>query len=192
MRLNRVGYYCEFILCPIAVAILAALSFRGTTSWPVWALTAAGGIAVWTLVEYLMHRFVFHHLPYVRGMHARHHEEHDALVGTPAWLSLPAIAAAAAGLILALGPEPGGAFATGLSLGYCWYISIHHIAHRWRLPDHGYAFRLKRRHALHHHFDDNANFGVTSGLWDTVFGTNVSARGRAHARTGYRVAGGGT
>ncbi len=191
MRLNRVGYYCEFVLCPIAVAILAALSLKYTTSWSIWILTAVGGIAAWTLLEYLMHRLVFHHLPYIRGMHERHHEEHDALVGTPAWLSLPAIALVASSLVLAMGLEVGGAFATGLSVGYCWYISVHHIVHHWRLPDHGYAFQLKRRHALHHHFDDDANFGVTSGFWDYVFGTNISLRGRARGRVGRPFARGG-
>ena len=36
-----------------------------------------------------------------------------------------------------------------------------------------YVYALKRRHALHHHYDEMANFGVTSGFWDHVFRTAV-------------------
>ncbi len=176
MRLGKLSYYCEFFLCPLFAAMLtAAVALEIPASrWPAWALTAVAGVAVWTLVEYLMHRFVFHRVPLIRAMHAKHHEEHAELVGTPAWISLPALALVGLALIWACGLEVGSALTVGLTLGYTWYISVHHILHHWRLPDHGYAFRLKRQHALHHHFDESANFGVTSGIWDQVFGTTVS------------------
>ncbi len=178
MRLGKFGYYCEFFLCPaFAVALVAWVATHlPTSAWPDWAITAVAGIAAWTLVEYLMHRFVFHRVPFVRDMHEQHHERHDELVGTPAWISLPAMAVVGVGLIGVFGLEAGSALTTGLTLGYWWYIGVHHILHHWRIPNHGYAFRLKRRHALHHHFDESANFGVTSGFWDYVFGTTVSVQ----------------
>jgi sterol desaturase/sphingolipid hydroxylase (fatty acid hydroxylase superfamily) len=56
-------------------------------------------------------------------------------------------------------------------LGYLWYVSVHHMIHHWH-PNHpSYLYTLKRRHAVHHHIDENANFGVTSVFWDRVFRT---------------------
>jgi sterol desaturase/sphingolipid hydroxylase (fatty acid hydroxylase superfamily) len=184
MRLGRFGYYCEFFLVPLFAVVLAAVTFAETpaSAW-LWALYAVAGIVTWTLVEYLMHRFVFHHVPLFRGMHAKHHEDHEALVGTPAWLSLPTMVVVAACLVGALGLEMGGGLTIGLALGYWWYISVHHILHHWQLPNRGYALRLKRRHALHHHIDEDANFGVTSGLWDAVFGTDGPIRRRSGMRS---------
>jgi len=183
MRLGKIGYYCEFFLCPaFAVALTAwVLAQLPLADWGDWALGAALGVVAWTLVEYLMHRFVFHRIPFIREMHEQHHQNQAELVGTPAWLSLPALAVAGLGLVAVFGLPAGSALTMGLILGYCWYIGVHHILHHWRLPGRGYAYRLKRRHALHHHFDDTANFGVTSGVWDAVFGTTASV-GRSAAR----------
>jgi len=181
MRLGKFGYYCEFFLCPAFAAIFAAwaLMHMPASDWLDWTLGVGIGVIGWTLVEYLMHRFVFHRVPLIRDMHEAHHENHDDLLGTPAWISLPALALVGLGLIGVFGIAAGSALTTGLTLGYWWYIGVHHIVHHWRLPAHGYAFRLKRRHALHHHFDESANFGVTSGVWDYAFGTTASVSSSA-------------
>jgi sterol desaturase/sphingolipid hydroxylase (fatty acid hydroxylase superfamily) len=51
--------------------------------------------------------------------------------------------------------------------------------HHCRLQPVSYLYKLKHRHALHHHFDDAGNFGVTTGFWDKVFGTDIKVdRGR--------------
>ncbi len=180
MRLGKLGYYCEFFLCPAFAAILASwvATQIPVSAWMQWSLVAIAGIAAWSLLEYLMHRFVFHRVPFIRDMHEQHHQSHDELVGTPAWISLPSLAIVGLGLVGVFGLETGTALTMGLTLGYWWYISVHHILHHWRLPNHGYAFRLKRQHALHHHFDESANFGVTSGFWDYVFGTTASVQRR--------------
>ncbi len=44
---------------------------------------------------------------------------------------------------------------------------------KWHPAHTSYVYALKRRHALHHHYDETANFGVTSGFWDHVFRTAV-------------------
>jgi sterol desaturase/sphingolipid hydroxylase (fatty acid hydroxylase superfamily) len=66
-------------------------------------------------------------------------------------------------------------FTAGMMLGYVWYVTAHYGIHHWTIKPAGYLGRLKRRHALHHHFDDLGNFGVTSGFWDHVFRTNLFA-----------------
>ena len=46
------------------------------------------GVGLWTLMEYLLHRFVLHSIPMFAAMHEVHHDTPVAYVGTPTWLSL--------------------------------------------------------------------------------------------------------
>jgi sterol desaturase/sphingolipid hydroxylase (fatty acid hydroxylase superfamily) len=93
-------------------------------------------------------------------------------VGTPTWLSLAAICA---GALFPLWWEIGFDFASGttagLMLGYIWYVAVHHVLHHWRIHPGSYLYHWKRRHALHHYARHPCNFGVTTQIWDRVFGT---------------------
>ncbi len=179
MRLSQPSYYADFYVYPVASAALAgaALAMSPVSDWPLWLAAFLGGGLLWTLVEYLLHRFVLHHVPYIHEMHEAHHDDQLALIGTPSWLSL--------GLILLIVLLPAvlitnftvaSGLTVGLMLGYLWYVTVHHGVHHWRIKPDGYFFRLKRRHALHHHFDDEGNFGVTSGFWDKIFRTDIRGR----------------
>jgi sterol desaturase/sphingolipid hydroxylase (fatty acid hydroxylase superfamily) len=61
----------------------------------------------------------------------------------------------------------GGAVLAGVLVAYAWYLSVHYCAHQNSsiLP----ASLLK--HHLDHHKCASRNFGVTTKLWDRVFGT---------------------
>jgi sterol desaturase/sphingolipid hydroxylase (fatty acid hydroxylase superfamily) len=52
-------------------------------------------------------------------------------------------------------------------------VTAHYAMHHWQIRSSGFLGRLRQRHILHHHYDDLGNFGVTSGLWDRVFRTNI-------------------
>ena len=142
------------------------------------AAAVLGGIVAWSLAEYLLHRCAMHVMR-GRGVMSRAHLEHHA---RPAWrwsaidlLSWAGIVAAALGAWLPLGwwlggLGAGGALAAGWVAGYASYEYLHASAHR-RAPRTAYGAWL-RRHHLHHHFGHPmANHGVTSPLWDLVFGT---------------------
>ena len=93
-------------------------------------------------------------------------------VGTPTWLSLGVHALVAFVPVWVVSDfATASAVSCGLMLGYLWYISVHHMIHHWHPTHPSYLYTLKRRHAVHHHVDENANFGVTSIFWDRVFGT---------------------
>ena len=140
--------------------------------------TVALGAALWTLAEYLLHRFAMHHLG-GRGIMSREHLEHHVhstwhfdriallswagvfVTGYLVWLPI--------GWALA-SPGVGVALGTGWVLGYAFYELQHALAHR-RAPRGRYS-TFVRRHHFHHHFGHPmANHGVTTGLWDRVFGT---------------------
>jgi sterol desaturase/sphingolipid hydroxylase (fatty acid hydroxylase superfamily) len=55
------------------------------------AAAIAGGVSL-TLVEYLLHRFVFHRVPLIADLHHAHHALPRAYVGTPTWASLVILA----------------------------------------------------------------------------------------------------
>jgi sterol desaturase/sphingolipid hydroxylase (fatty acid hydroxylase superfamily) len=179
MRLSKASYYADFVVYPVAVLALAGTGLHGqaTESRVGWLVAFLVGLTAWTLIEYVLHRFVFHHFPVFADQHNLHHQDSIAYFGTPTWLSLMAFGALGfvplwwgAGLVIA-----SGAMA-GLMLGYLCYVSVHHAVHHWRLGPDSLLYRAKLRHAHHHYACDEQNFGVTTGFWDAVFRTAFDRR----------------
>lgn len=185
MRLSKFSYYSELFVYPVLIPMLAiaGLASGGWLAASEWITLYLGFLALWTLIEYGLHRFVFHHMPFIRDMHHSHHVEERAFIGTPLWLSFTALCTIAfLPIWLTLGFWTASAVSCGLATGYLWYIATHHIMHHWH-PDHsGYLYRLKRHHAVHHHIDPSSNFGVTTPVWDWVFGTLATQDAAVHGR----------
>ena len=139
------------------------------------AALAALGMALWTLGEYVMHRFAMHALR-GKGMasreHLRHHAERDSVLESWyfAWTGVIAVGVALSiNAARLLGPV-GVCLGAGWVAGYGFYDWIHWRAHR-RPVAHPYE-RWVRRHHFHHHFGHpTSNHGVTTPVWDLVFGT---------------------
>jgi hypothetical protein len=139
---------------------------------------AAAGLVIWTLIEYLVHRFVFHHRPrsaagrrLVFIMHGVHHEAPDdptRLLMPPAaaLIGLAAVYGALRVLLGSLWVEPCFAF---FLIGYLVYDYTHLALHRCPRTRLGRA--LRRWHMLHHFATPEARWGVSSPLWDRVFRT---------------------
>ena len=138
----------------------------------------AFGVLLWTLVEYLIHRYLFHYKPRSRWgsklhflMHGVHHDyPQDATrLVMPPTLSIPTAIVFNLLIALSWGRFAEALFAGSL-FGYVCYDSIHyathHIAFKGRV-----GLWLKQYHLRHHYKDDHAGFGVSSPLWDYIFGT---------------------
>jgi sterol desaturase/sphingolipid hydroxylase (fatty acid hydroxylase superfamily) len=152
----------------------------------------AGGVLAWTLIEYALHRFGLH-LP-TRSpawrvayflVHGHHHRaprdaartvatlwQSGALLGLLASMAWPALGAL-------WGPEAPRVWLAGVVLGYLAYEAVHLAAHhtRPRTP----LLRALVRHHLAHHAQPGARYGISSPLWDWVFGTTAPRRTGAHA-----------
>jgi len=139
---------------------------------------AAGllGVLSWSFLEYVIHRWMGHDRRFRRSAfgveHTRHHIEGDYFA--PTWKKL--IAAGITTLLLApvavaiAGTEIGLSYVAGLMLFYGAYEVLHRREHTH--AGIGAYGRWARRHHFHHHFvDGRTNHGVTSPLWDLVFGT---------------------
>jgi sterol desaturase/sphingolipid hydroxylase (fatty acid hydroxylase superfamily) len=173
--LSRSAFFADFYAYPVASAVLIALALAlEPRDWAFALGAVVVGFLLWSLVEYLLHRYVLHHIKWVKDQHDVHHRDQMALVGTPTWFSLlvfltfvtlPMLLIASADVALGL--------TGGMMIGYLCYVTAHYGMHHWRIRPSSYMGGLKRRHALHHHYDDRGNFGVTSGFWDYVFRTNL-------------------
>jgi sterol desaturase/sphingolipid hydroxylase (fatty acid hydroxylase superfamily) len=168
---GRLAYWTDFALYGMAVVLMsAALVLRSPSEHRLVTLAlAAVGLAMWTAIEYGLHRFVLHRLQPFRGWHEMHHERPTALICTPTLLSATLIATLVFAPAMALG---GGWYACaltlGVSTGYLGYAVCHHGMHHWR-ADNAWLKRRKHWHALHHHTAQAGCYGVTTSVWDRVF-----------------------
>ncbi len=132
------------------------------------------GVFAWTFIEYLMHRFGGHQKrlgKQVMREHLQHHATPDYFTSFAKKLALAVPVLGTLALIgyLLLGPA-GLALALGTSFGWVFYEQLHRATHV-RGPRNRYG-EWARLHHLHHHFHSpKANHGVTTPLWDLVFGT---------------------
>jgi sterol desaturase/sphingolipid hydroxylase (fatty acid hydroxylase superfamily) len=178
MKMSRLGYFSEFLFFPplVLVATLFAFHSSNPPQPATWVIGYGAGLVGWTLIEYLLHRALFHHAPILSRIHERHHHSPQDLIGTPAWASaLIGLVVVAGPSWAALGFDLGTAATAGLVSGYLWYVFVHYATHHRHLRRGTYLYRARLRHARHHYFSRSGNFGVTTGVWDHVFGTVLEA-----------------
>ena len=179
-RLSRVHPLTPLVLWAPVIAWLlwrSVVVYRlevGALAW-----LAASGLLVWTLTEYLVHRFLFHLRPRSRGarrlvfvVHGIHHETPD----DPTRLLMPPAPALVACTILyalfwaVLGRPWVEPFFAFFLIGYLAYDYMHFAAHHGQ-PRTRVGRFLRRWHMLHHFVTPEARWGVSSPLWDHVFRT---------------------
>jgi len=190
MRLTKSEYYADFVAYPALLVTAAVASAWRDTGYELssWLIAAVIGAMCWTLLEYILHRFVLHRIARFADMHDAHHQAPVAFVGTPTWLSLSVFLGAVFLPAWALSSfNTASGLTVGMMAGFFWYGIVHHAIHHRR--PRAIAPRLlaaTRRHALHHYSAQPGNFGVTTPFWDHVFGTALDAAARIRAR-GRRV-----
>lgn len=152
---------------------------RALEPWVLLSLVL-GGWLLWTLVEYAMHRFLFHLR--AEGEHARialllahgHHHvwpsDRRRIAATP--VQLGSLLLLFWGLSQwSLGGARGAALFAGVVLGYVVYEAVHFMAHHGR-PRSRLLRALKDHHLRHHHAAPRSRWGISSPLWDWVFRTH--------------------
>lgn len=148
------------------------------------------GMALWSFIEYTLHRFVFHvdeMLPDNRWalfghflLHGVHHlipMDRYRLV-MPPMLLLPLIAftwTILSNVFFFMTPEAFRALYAGAMLGYVGYDMMHYFTHHGlKLSRDSYMGQMRSYH-MKHHFADmyHKGYGITSKFWDRVFGTEL-------------------
>ncbi|KAH8195921.1 hypothetical protein TruAng_009900 [Truncatella angustata] len=161
------------------------ISREGLGGWTQVATSWGFGLFLWSLVEYILHRFLFHldyYLPDNRvglTLHFLLHGVHHYLpmdkyrlvmpptlfvvLATPFWKLAHAVFYW--NWHMATAVYCGGIF------GYICYDLTHYFLHHQNLPL--WYKELKKYHLAHHFLDYELGFGVTSKFWDQVFGTEL-------------------
>jgi len=171
---------------PIAVWLIAyaAVTVRGPAFPAFIPVGFLAGLILWTFAEYTLHRFLFHHKPtsprqeriffLFHGIHHAQPQVKTRLV-MPFPVSIPMAVLFFGLFYLILGavlksPEWVAPLMSGFLVGYLAYDLTHYATHHFPMRS-GYAKYIKRHHMLHHYRDPATRFGVSSPIWDWVFGT---------------------
>lgn len=138
-----------------------------------------GGVAIWTLTEYWLHRLLFHWQPKIRGgdrfhfmIHGVHHDHpNDKLrLVMPPGASIPLAILFFGLFVLIFGTPLAYPLYAGLLVGYLVYDYTHYYLHHF-VPKSKLGKRLREQHMRHHFQDHRYGFGVSSPIWDVVFRT---------------------
>ncbi len=173
------------IAVPLCIFFLfsVALLYWSVTHTSLTALQTTGmfffGVIMFTWVEYNIHRFLFHMPTYTKVranlqyvMHGVHHEfpkDKDRLAMPP----LVSVTIATVLLLffrLLLG-DFAFSFLPGFIVGYAGYLSIHYMVHAYQPPKNFFKL-LWKNHGVHHYKNGDVAFGVSSPLWDYIYGTS--------------------
>jgi 4-hydroxysphinganine ceramide fatty acyl 2-hydroxylase len=142
------------------------------------------GLVVWTLTEYLLHRFVFHwELPGELGKKIHfifHGVHHDYPSDSKRLVMVPGVSIPLASLFYFLFYELLGAsnvnpFFIGFLVGYLFYDMAHYAVHHFNMKS-NFWLALKHHHMIHHYSDEHNGFGVSSKFWDLIFRTTFKRK----------------
>jgi sterol desaturase/sphingolipid hydroxylase (fatty acid hydroxylase superfamily) len=191
------------IFLPV-VALALAAAFRTTSPARVGAYVLLG-LFLWTLLEYVIHRSIFHPPQWIEDDTRRivatlsptqavlpalptlrhkfyfivHGVHHDYPNDSSRLVMPPSVSIPLSALFFFAFAGLFGARApavfAGFIAGYLVYDTIHFVVHH---AGGSWALvrALKRRHFRHHYADSSHDFGVSSPLWDVVLGTLGSAK----------------
>lgn len=166
----------------VALAYPASLAVAGAgmaiagyvlaqTGLPAWLALAlmGGGLALWTLLEYLLHRFVLHGLAPFQAWHEHHHRVPLERIRIPLVFSVPMV------LVLLVAPTLllrnvafGAAVSLGLLAGEVLQEAVHERLHRGAA---GVLEGQRRHHDFHHADDARRAYGTLTDFWDRRFHT---------------------
>lgn len=177
--LTRTHIAVPLIVFFIYASVLLYWSITHTTlSAPLTVSMFFLGLIAFTWVEYIVHRYLFHmgtstetraKMQYT--MHGVHHEfpKDKERLAMP-----PVLSITIATLLLFLFRMVLGdfvfSFLPGFLVGYAFYLSVHYMVHAYAPPK-NFLKILWINHSVHHYKDGKAVYGVSSPLWDYIYGT---------------------
>ena len=131
-----------------------------------------------TFVEYQVHRRVYH-MPHsterAKKISYKMHGVHHDYPKDKQRLAMPPLVSIVLGTLLLLLfklvlDQYSFSFLAGFVVGYASYLLVHYSVHIFRPPK-NFLKALWTNHAIHHYGDEDILFGVSSPIWDYVYGT---------------------
>lgn len=181
-RLTRTHISVPIIILMTIAAFLLYVAFVYTDYTQLTPMFVVGlfflGFFSFTLLEYVAHRYLFHMKPTnefkrkvqyaLHGLHHEYPKDKDRLAMPPIMSFL--LSGVFFLIFYSMMNTKVFGFLPGFITGYCAYISVHFIVHAYNPPKNFFK-GLWLNHAIHHYKDNTQIFGVSSQLWDYVFGT---------------------
>lgn len=171
---SRINYWAAYATDFSCLVIFLYLGARQSAGWPAIILSTLSGLVVFSFVEYAVHRWLLHSpksaLFYLHDAHHQDPKKISAfLFPTSFLLLMPLWCLLTLGLHLATASY----FLVGLSGGYFYFDTLHHMEHNTRINQLPFRW-LKKKWAFHsvHHRGGRGNFGVITPVWDYAFGTH--------------------
>ncbi len=172
------------IAVPLSIFLIYAMSLLfwsiKHTLLPTWLTVSMFilGFFIFTWVEYITHRYLFHMSTFTAArakiqylIHGVHHEfpkDKDRLA-MPPLLSVTIATLLLLVFRLILG-DLAFSFLPGFLVGYAAYLGIHYMVHVFQPPKNIFKI-LWINHSIHHYKHGEHVFGVSSPLWDFIYGT---------------------
>ena len=165
---------------PVTLFFMYRSLFVHQQSMPTFLGLIAFALFTWTVMEYTLHRWIFH-IP-ARGklsarfqfiVHGLHHDDPNCKTR----LVMPPVPAIILAIIfyplfhLIFGSSYGDTFSAGFTVGYLAYDYTHYAIHHFR-PRTRAGRYIKAYHMQHHCVDHDAKWGVSTPLWDMILGTS--------------------
>lgn len=178
-----------FIYIPV-ILFFSVRAFDANINAGVFVLYFIAGLFIWTATEYLLHRYIFHFEPSSKwgqrlhfifhGVHHDYPKDSKRLVMPPS-ASIP-LATGFYFLFALFFKTPSNLFAfyPGFITGYLVYDMLHYAMHHYNFKSH-LMKKIKQHHMLHHYDDATKGYGVSSALWDIIFGSGFTKKNNTHA-----------
>ncbi len=172
----------------IYVPVIAYLFYLTIVDYQVPALDNFGlivaGLFIWTITEYLLHRFIFHfhttsdfgkHITFMfHGVHHDYPNDTKRLVMPPS-VSVPLAIGFFFLFKAILGDVSLAPFYIGFIGGYLFYDISHYAIHHFNMHN-KFWLVIKNHHMRHHYQSPGLGFGVSSPLWDVILKTGYDAK----------------
>ena len=169
--LSSWAYFLDFAIVPIATVASCFYGFaHGLSEIAAWP-SFLSGVLIWSFAEYWIHRGVFHGPTRFEPMHQQHHALPKDMIGAASWTTFAGFSLFWLAAMICSGQGIGSMVTAGFMTGYLVYCTIHVSMHHAGALGFGRYGRMMMRLHQAHHRGGKGNFGVTSPLWDYVFGT---------------------
>lgn len=190
-RITRAHPVEPFVVyVPIVLSLMIYSIVKGPYHWATCLALWAGGAFFWTLIEYFLHRIIFHYqaksewgkkiMRLIHGIHHQFPNDTDRLVIPPIF-ALGVIFLFGGAYYLLLGWWLALPFLAGGISGYMYYDFVHYATHHLK-PRTPWGKAQRKRHLIHHYKYPDACFGVSTGFWDWVFRTRETDADRLTAQ----------
>jgi len=142
------------------------------------------GIFVWSFIEYVLHKYIFHFdakSEFGKKIHFIFHGVHHDYPSDSRRLVMPPTVSLLLAAIFyflfrtVIGLQDVHPFFAGFLIGYLFYDMTHYAIHHFNMHN-KFWLTLKNHHIKHHYQNPGKGYGVSSPLWDIISGTNFSKK----------------